>query len=144
MSLPEMRAHRPDPSAPSKDQLDDSLAKDLDHWAHHGIGRYVVCHEAKPVGLCGLTRRPGYPGWNLSYHLHPEHWGKGWAGLMARAMVALAETHTKEAYLHGLVRPANPASARVLEKACFTEAGTVALGGAESRLWIRALGTART
>jgi hypothetical protein len=61
---------------------------------------------------------------------------------MAQAMIALAGTHTTEAYLHGLVRPANPASARVLERAGFTEAGTVSLNGAESRLWIYALGAA--
>jgi RimJ/RimL family protein N-acetyltransferase len=140
--LPEMHAHRPDPHPPSREQQDEDLARDLEHWSRQHIGRYVVSHGGTPVGLCGLTRRAGYPGWNLSYHLHPDHWGKGWAGRMAQAMIELAGTHTTEAYLHGLVRPANPASARVLERAGFTEAGTVSLNGAESRLWIYALGAA--
>lgn len=140
---PAMHRHRPVPVAPDPLAVTEGFGRDLDHWQRHGFGRWVVLHDGVPVGLCGLTHRAGYPGLNISYHLAPTVWGRGWASALAAALVDLAEAARLAPYLHALVRAANPASIRVLDKLGFRDLGRVQHGGADSLLRVRALkGTA--
>lgn len=139
MRRPEMNAHKPDPTPPSAAVVAQAHARDVARWDEAGHGRYVLTHDTRPVGLCGFSLRPGYPGLNLSYHLAPEEWGRGWASRVVAAMVALAEGmefQRSDRMLHALVRPANPASARVLVKAGFRSAGPRVLGGASTELFL--------
>ena len=141
LSIPALSAHKPVPVPDTPDRIAARFTSDLDHWARHGVGRWCVRAAGQPVGLCGLTHRAGFPGLNLSYHLSPDHWGKGWASLLAAGMVGLcAAWNDGPDHLHALVRAANPASARVIEKAGFRRTAEVMLGGAPSKLWMRGFG----
>lgn len=142
MAVPQMHSYKPDPKLPTQAAIAADHGETLSHWERHGLGRYVVMVGDTRVGLCGLSVRPGFPGLNLSYHIRPQDWGKGWASLLANRLVTLAEVSLKVPYLHGLARAANPASSRVLERTGFRNAGKVQLGGAPSQLWVRALGDA--
>jgi len=142
MTRPEMNAHKPDPTPPDPDRIAATHARDVALWDTAGHGRYVLRHGGVAVGLCGFSLRPGYPGLNLSYHIAPEHWGRGWASAVVAAMVEVAralDLPDAARMLHALVRPANPASARVLVKAGFRQAGTRSLGGAPTELFLRDL-----
>ena len=114
MARPAMNAHKPDPTPPSPTKIAEHHARDLSHWRRCGFGRYVVSCNGQSIGLCGLTRpdpaRPdGYSGLNLSYHLAPDHWGKGHASAMAPAMVDLARLHLcDQGHIFGLARPSQP------------------------------------
>ena len=140
MADPEMHRHRPVPLPPDPEVVRAGFARDLDHWARHGFGRWVALHHGAPVGLCGLTHRSGYPGLNISYHLTPAAWGRGWATALAARLVDLAETGRLAPYIHALVRPANPASIRVLDKLGFRDLGRVQHKGADSLLRVRTRG----
>lgn len=132
-----MHTHRPDPTPPSEAEVSRQHLADLTHWQTFGLGRYLAFFDGRPIGLCGLTRRDGMAGLNLSYHLLPDHWGQGHASALVRGLILVAQDMASED-LYGLVRPANPASARVLEKAGFTRAETLMLGGAPTIRYTRA------
>ncbi|GAB5445726.1 GNAT family N-acetyltransferase [Gymnodinialimonas sp.] len=142
MSDPAMHGHRPDPTPPTPEAIAETLAQDLRHWDTHGVGRWCVLADGAPLGLAGLTHRGGYPGLNISYHIAPGAWGHGYASEIAEGLVQLAEDHRLAAYLHGLVRPVNPASGRVLRKAGFRRVATLPHGGANTDVLTRALGGA--
>ncbi len=140
MTLPAMNAHKPDPTPPRPAQVSDSLDRDLEHWNRHGFGRYVVSDDTGPIGLCGLTRRDGFRGLNLSYHLSPDHWGHGYATELVTALVDIARSHLADQdQVFALARPANPGSTRVLEKCGFSQIETLDLGGAPTRHYVRVL-----
>lgn len=131
MSRPELSTHKPVPVPSPPDAIARAHAADLAHWEAHGFGRYVVDLSDEPIGLCALSRRDGMAGLNLSYHLLPEHWGGGLATDLVSALVELARTHlADDGPIYALVRPANPASARVLVKSGFIRAEDLTLGGA--------------
>lgn len=140
MGRAEMNAHKPNPTSPSSAQIAQSLLRDLDHWDVNGFGRYVVREEDVPIGLCGLTLRDRIPGLNLSYHIAPERWGEGHSTALVAALVHVAQSHLlAHAEVYGLVRPANPASRRVLEKSGFSEIETLTLDGAATTRFTRRL-----
>lgn len=140
MAQPKMNAHKPDPTPPSAAAVETTLTADLTHWEAYGMGRYVVCLQGKPVGLCGLTHRAEMEGLNLSYHLSPDHWEQGHASALVMALVTLAVEHVPdERVIYGLARPANPASARVLTKNGFTRSEDLILGGAPTTRYVRAI-----
>lgn len=131
--LPEIVAHRPDPTPVSWDMAAETLADDIAHWEAHGFGRWALSHAGQTIGLGGLTRKGGFAGLNLSYHLLPEVWGQGLASEFVRGAVDHAWDALRETSVYGLVRPANIASIRVLEKAGFRDAGLHDWGGAPMR-----------
>lgn len=147
MARPELSAHKalPHPSPP--EDIARNHGADLAHWATQDFGRYVVI-DADPnglcrtvsdcVGLCGLSRRDGMAGLNLSYHLLPEHWARGHATHLVRALARLAAVHLAgQGPICGLLRAAKPASARVLVKDGFTREGDLILGGAPTTRYTR-------
>lgn len=70
------------------------------------------------IGIVGLSFRESAPA-ELGYWLSEAHWGQGYASEAARALMAAAQT-AGIATIRARVLAANPASARVLEKAGFT------------------------
>jgi hypothetical protein len=75
----EVVAHRPHPAPDSREISEQRLLRDMQHWQSHGFGRWAVEHGGRLIGFGGLTHKHGFEGLNISYHLHPEGWGKGYA-----------------------------------------------------------------
>lgn len=131
---PELVAHRPNPRPDSPEESAARLAKDMAHWQEHGFGRWAVSAGETPIGFGGVTVSQTFDGLNISYHLTPESWGHGYATELVRDIVSFAFEDLRAHRLIGLVREANPASRRVLEKAGFQFEAEVQLHGAPTNL----------
>ena len=80
--------------------------------------------DGRFLGDCGLQplEHKG-PEVELGYDLHPDVWGQGLATEAARAVVQAARGPLGLDRVVAVVKPANAASRRVLEKAGLREAG---------------------
>jgi RimJ/RimL family protein N-acetyltransferase len=134
-SLPELVAHRPDPTPDLPEASRHRLERDIEHWDRLGYGRWAVEANGKIIGFGGATFSEPFQAIILSYHLHPLHWGKGYAGEIVGAAVQFAFAKLNAERIMGLARPANPASCRVLERAGLRFEREVQLHGAPTRLY---------
>lgn len=134
-SRPELVAHRPDPTPDTPAASKARLDKDMRHWQEHGYGRWAIEAEGNTIGFGGPTYSEAFDAINLSYHLSPEAWGKGYASELVTAAIALALGKLEAEQIIGLARVANPASCRVLEKAGLRFQREVELHGAPTRLY---------
>ena len=134
-SRQELVAHRPDPVPDTPQQSAERLARDIGHWDKHGFGRWAVEAGGELIGFGGVTLSRDYDGLNLSYHLHPLSWGHGYATELVAEALRTAFGPLRAERVVGLVRPANPASRRVLEKCGFTLEKEVMLHGAPTMLF---------
>ena len=128
--LPEVVAHRPNPTPDPIDVITTAFADDLVRWHLHGHGRWAIEATGHVIGFGGVLPKSGFTGLNVSYHLLPDSWGRGYASEFLNAALAMAFGPLAASRVIGLVRPANPASRRVLEKAGFAFEGVVELAGA--------------
>ncbi|TPM38092.1 GNAT family N-acetyltransferase [Mesorhizobium sp. B2-3-4] len=133
---PELVAHRPDPSPDTPQQSADRLLRDIGHWRDHGFGRWTIEAQGEPIGFGGVTVSKAFEGLNLSYHLRPESWGQGFATEVIRETLAFAFGHLHARRVIGLVRTANIASRRVLEKNDFRFEREVMLHDAPTNLYL--------
>lgn len=133
-SRPELVAHRPNPSPDSPEESARRLARDRAHWRLHGFGRWAIEREGRLIGFGGVTVSTEFKGLNLSYHLHPDDWGSGYATELVTEALAFARNDLHAARAIGLVRPVNVASRRVLEKCGFGFEREVMLHGAPTHL----------
>lgn len=129
-SRPEAVAHRPDPTPDGPEVSRMRLERDIAHWEAHGFGRWAVEAEGRLVGFGGLGVVEDSADLNISYHVHPDHWRRGIASAIAAQAVAHGFGELGAPRIRGLVRAANPASARVLLKLGFRRDGEVTLHGA--------------
>jgi RimJ/RimL family protein N-acetyltransferase len=134
-SRPELVAHRPDPRPDSPEESAARLTRDIAHWTEHGFGRWAVVANGALVGFGGVTVSQEFDGLNLSYHLHPESWGRGYATELVSQTLSFAFTELHADRVIGLVRNANPASRRVLLKCGFVFEREVMLHGAATNLY---------
>ncbi|TPW29696.1 GNAT family N-acetyltransferase [Martelella alba] len=132
---PEMVAHRPTPQPDSADECAARLKKDMAHWQEHGFGRWAVIANGNLIGFGGLTVSKEFDGLNLSYHLDPQSWGNGYATELVRELLSFAFKELKARRIIGLVRSANPASRKVLEKCGLSFECEVMLHGAPTNLY---------
>ncbi|WP_442920225.1 GNAT family N-acetyltransferase [Mesorhizobium sp. WSM4935] len=135
-SRPELVAHRPDPTPDSPQQSAARLSRDIDHWDGHGFGRWAVEADGGLIGFGGVTVSNDFQGLNLSYHLHPNSWGRGYATELVMEALRAAFVTLETKRVIALARPANPASRRVLEKCGFTFESDVVLHGAPTALFV--------
>lgn len=105
------------------------------HWQAHGFGRWFVLADGAPVGFAGVTVSEQFGDLNISYHLHPAGWGKGYASELVADQLSFAFDDLKAPRVIGLVRTANPASRRVLEKCGFRFEREVMLHDAPTNLY---------
>ena len=131
---PELVAHRPNPAPDSPAESARRLARDRAHWRLHGFGRWAIETEGRLIGFGGITVSREFEGLNLSYHLHPNCWGNGYATELVTEALAFARSDLKAKRVVGLVRPVNTASRRVLEKCGFGFEREVMLHGAPTHL----------
>ncbi|SFI35334.1 Protein N-acetyltransferase, RimJ/RimL family [Bosea sp. OK403] len=130
---PELVAHRPHPVPDTPAASAERLARDIAHWRQHGFGRWAIEQSGALIGFGGLTVKPGVEGLNLSYHLDPASWGQGFASEFVAEAMAVAFGPLRAGRVIGLVRPANPASRRVLEKSGFVFEREIMLEGAPTQ-----------
>jgi len=134
-ALPDMLAHRPDPRPETRAEVERRLITDIAHWNNHGFGRWTLEDERGRVGFSGLSHKAGFDGLNLSFHIHPDAWGKGYATEFGRAALAEGFGRLTASRIIGLARVANPASRAVLRRLGFAYLGEVPLGPAPTGLF---------
>jgi RimJ/RimL family protein N-acetyltransferase len=134
-SRPELVAHRPVPRPDSPEESAARLARDIGHWKDHGFGRWAVEANGALIGFGGVTVSKEFDGLNLSYHLQPESWGYGYATELVGEALAVAFDHLHAERVIGLVRTANAASRRILEKCGFNFEREVMLHGAPTNMY---------
>ncbi len=78
----------------------------------------ILRAEGCVIGWGGLSIDPFDPGWGIevSYYFHPAYWGKGYATELVCATLQYGFGVVGLEAVGAFVRPANVASARVLEK----------------------------
>ncbi|OUE29756.1 Acetyltransferase (GNAT) family protein [Clavibacter michiganensis] len=116
-----------DEGRPSRDEVRDRLTVQAEESVRTGIGLLAIERRDAPgvVGYCGLivgsasVEEP-----EMAFELLREVHGQGIATEAARAVVDAAR-ETGRVRLWSTVRRWNAASARVLEKAGFTDSGRV-------------------
>ncbi|MBB5577732.1 MULTISPECIES: GNAT family N-acetyltransferase [Rhizobium] len=132
---PELVAHRPDPTPDTRDASAQRLSRDMEHWRNHGFGRWAVEADGRLIGFGGVTVSKEFDGLNLSYHLHPDSWGQGYATELVDDVLSFSFNSLHAERMIGLVRSANAASRHVLEKCGFTFEREVMLHGAPTNLF---------
>ncbi|OWV74224.1 GNAT family acetyltransferase [Rhizobium sp. N122] len=134
-SRPELVAHRPVPRPDSLEESTARLARDTEHWREHGFGRWAVETKAGLIGFGGVTVSKEFGSLNISYHLHPESWGHGYATELVRETLTFAFDDLRADRVIGLVRPVNAASRRILETCGFSFEREVMLHGAPTNMY---------
>lgn len=87
-------------------------------YASHGYGFWCVERrsDGKPIGLCGLVKRPELDAPDIGYALRPHAWGQGYAFEAAQASVQQARDTYGIRRLVAIVNPTNEPSIRLLER----------------------------
>ena len=134
-SRQELVAHRPVPRPDTPAESAERLARDIGHWKEHGFGRCAVEANGTLIGFGGVTVSKEFDDLNLSYHLQPESWGQGYATELVREALVFAFDDLHGERVIGLVRTANAASRRILEKCGFNFEREVMLHGAPTNMY---------
>jgi RimJ/RimL family protein N-acetyltransferase len=94
------------------------MAFAVGHWQLEGFGAWVAEEKATGafVGMVGFWEPATWPGFELSWHLARQYWGRGYATEAAAAALAHAFTVWRRDHVISLVDPANLASIRVAER----------------------------
>ena len=96
------------------------LSRNLDHWAEHGFGVWVLRERggSELVGRAVLRFLPleGIREIEIGYALSPRFWGRGLATEVAESCAGFAWRELGVSSLIGLTTPKNRASQRVLLK----------------------------
>jgi gamma-glutamylputrescine oxidase len=123
----------PPPAPPPEEQrARDSLARDIDHWEHHGFGPAVLVdsQDGAFLGRGGLnwTTVAGEFAVELPWALLPARWGEGLATEAARAALAWArDLELGEVVSLALID--NHASQRVMQKVGMQRDGEIEHAG---------------
>lgn len=114
-SLPEVARYTPfEPR--TRDEVAASLAKPP-------LARLLVTLEGVPIGDAMLMRADPREPVEVGYELHPDHWGRGYATEVCRALVDLAASMLPGEPVEAVISPENVASRVVLERSGFVETG---------------------
>ncbi len=106
----------------SRDDSWRGMALHLGHWALRGYGQWVVADRAggRMLGCAGLWRPEGWPGLEVGWLIHPDHWGRGYATEAGRASLDWAFTALGADEAISITLPGNTASRRVMTKIGLT------------------------
>ena len=124
LQTPEVRAslHLPDDIGP----IDawQQMAGWLGQWELRGTGQWAVVERQSGafVGRAGLhwPPRPDWPGVEIGWTLHPDHWGRGYATEAGRASVDYAFHVLPRDEVFSTILPENARSAAVAQRLGFT------------------------
>jgi [ribosomal protein S5]-alanine N-acetyltransferase len=105
-----------------RERMAGQLERRLASWREHGLGSWLILRAGSPVGFVEVA--PIGEGSGVDPHeielgvvVHPEHWGKGFAGEAGLAVAADLFDRVGLERVYAGVDPANEKSLRVLEKA---------------------------
>ena len=111
----------------TREETEQFVERQLEHWATHGFGVWAVELRAdgRLAGYAGLS----IPSWlpqvlpavEAGWRLHPEHWGKGLATEGGRASLRYGFEELGLDRIISLVMPENVASLRVAAKLGMAE-----------------------
>ena len=93
-----------------------------DYYDTYGLGFFCAFEKQSnafigQAGLFHLTYNTHQPHIELAYRLHQNHWGKGYATELARALIERGFDSRQLPAIIAPVHPGNTGSIRVLEKA---------------------------
>ena len=149
LQTPQVRAalHLADDVGPYDAWL--GMAQQLGQWELRGMGQWALEVKASGVfvGRAGMHHpgREDWPGIEIGWSLHPDHWGRGYATEAGAAAIEYAFAHNDVDTLYSVILPENTASQAVAQRLGFTLYETRALShfpSLEHGIW--RLQTART
>ena len=127
LQAPEVRASLHLPDDIGREQAWQQMAMWLGQWELRGTGQWALEEKSSGafVGRAGLhcPERIDWPGVEVGWALHPQHWGKGYATEAVRAMIDHVFSDTDAEAIQSAARVTNPPSRRVLEKCGFQWSG---------------------
>jgi RimJ/RimL family protein N-acetyltransferase len=131
LQAPEVRAslHLPDDVGRYDAWL--GIAKWLGQWDLRDTGQWALEEKASGtfVGRAGthFPAREDWPGIEIGWALHPDHWGKGYATEAGAAAIEYAFAHHDVDAVYSVILPENTASQAVARRLGFTLHETRAL-----------------
>jgi len=104
--------------APTLEQTQKFITRQLEHWKDHGFGWWAVTHRENRtlLGWNGLQYLPETDEIEVGFLLSKTYWGKGFATEGARASLQYGFEELKLEQIVGIVHPQNLASQKVLKK----------------------------
>ncbi len=122
----------------SREQTGRWIEVSLENYEIRGWGCFAITTKESDhlIGFGGFARPPDRPGIvELIYAFPPEHWGRGYATEVARAIVQAGFNDFGMTRIEATIDPRNSASRRVLEKIGMTPAGTLDEDGVEIEIY---------
>lgn len=100
-------------------------------YREHGFGLLLVTLKKsdRPIGICGLLKRPGMTDVEVGYAFLPEFWGRGYACEATAAAIDCGWSQFDLKRIVAITKPGNPASERVLERCGMSFEGVIELDG---------------
>jgi RimJ/RimL family protein N-acetyltransferase len=98
-------------------------------YASHGYGFYLVETAEAPIGICGFVSRDGLPAPDLGFAYLAAHVGRGYGREAGEAMMRHGRDVLGLGEIIAFIRPGNAASAALLRRLGFVEAGPIQVPG---------------
>jgi len=125
LQTPEVRSWLLLPDDVGSEYAWDGMARWNGQWALRGTGQWALEERATGalVGRAGShwPPREEWPGIEIGWTLHPDHWGKGYATEAGREAVKHAFANHDVDALYSCILPSNQASQGVASRLGFTE-----------------------
>ena len=123
LQAPQVRAALHLPDDIGREQAWLGMAQWLGQWELRGTGQWALELKSSGafVGRAGMhfPERPEWPGIEIGWALHPDHWGKGYATEAGRASVEYAFAHHDVDTLYSVILHENTASQAVARRLGF-------------------------
>lgn len=97
----------------------DACARDVQDWARHGLGPWVLSHASRDIGVGGFHIGFGSEGLELSFHLLPDVWGQGLASEFVSGALDFAQRILRADRIFAHVAADADSARRILGKAGF-------------------------
>lgn len=134
--VPQVYRYLADGQAPTRALTDQWVSEALREREEHELGAWALTDRASLVGLVRLAYGiEASRDAELTYVLHPEHWGQGLATEMGAAVIEHGFSCGLTSITAGFDVP-NAASGRVLERLGFTFARKIAYPAGPGREYV--------
>ena len=105
-------------------------------YSENGYGGYVVVLKGtgKPIGSCGLYKRPNLQYPDIGFAFLPDYMGKGYGFEAANAVLNYAKNELEFSTILAITVQANTASQKLLEKIGLRQIDTIFIEGDKEEL----------